>query len=158
MYIKSRCCILRTSRRQRRDGYLRPAGPQALQSFPRQFRNSHEPAKFVPGGPAASPACRDPRHYSRRNIRTCGRRGRRPSNRSRDNSAIRMNPRNLYLEGRRPRRLAATLQLNSTVHLYLGSAGQPRLQRTQPLELPTPSYFLVSSRARMRYSRRVVSC
>ena len=37
---------------------------------------------IVPGGPAASPACYDPRHQPHRNIRTCGRRGRRPSNES----------------------------------------------------------------------------
>jgi hypothetical protein len=37
---------------------------------------------IVPGGPAASPACYDPRHQPHRNICTRGRRGRRPSNES----------------------------------------------------------------------------
>ncbi len=47
-----------------------------------------------------------------RRICTCGRRGRRPSNRSRDTYTICPNPRRSFLEGRRPRRLVATRDIN----------------------------------------------
>ena len=80
--------------------YLRPARPPALQSFPRYLYNLPKPATIVPGGPAASPACRNPRHQSRRNIR------------SRDTYTICPNPRRSFLEGRRPRRLVATRDIN----------------------------------------------
>ncbi len=81
------------------------------------------------GGPADSPACRDPRHQPHRNIRTCGRRGRRPSRDDR-RRCERLNAINVAgsgrsrhhcekrLEGRRPRRLAATRDINH-IDLYL---------------------------------------
>jgi hypothetical protein len=55
---------------------------------------------------------RRPSNFIPRRICTCGRRGRRPSNRSRDNYTICPNPRRSFLEGRRPRRLVATRDIN----------------------------------------------
>ena len=52
----------------------------------------------------------------------CGRRGRRPSNRSRDKYGIRANPRRSSLEGRRPRRLVTTRDI-ILVETFVPEAG-----------------------------------
>ena len=70
-------------------------GDRLARIFPEDGRGGRRHSNFIP-----------------RRICTCGRRGRRPSNRSRDNYTICPNPRRAFLEGRRPRRLVATRDIN----------------------------------------------
>jgi hypothetical protein len=79
---------------------------------PNSFHVAFVPSAGEAAGPPIVPVIMM-RFAWTRDGRTCGRRGRRPSNRARDNDAIRLDPRRSYLEGRRPRRLVATLDVQT---------------------------------------------
>ena len=66
-----------------------------------------------------------------------GETARRPANHSRDNDAIRKNPRRSYLEGRRPRRLVATHNIRH-IDAFVPAAGAapPRLAAGPPIVPP----------------------
>ena len=66
-----------------RDNYVIQTNPRRL------YLEGRQPVSPEASRGGASGTCRDPRHQPRRNVCTCGRRGRRPSNRSRINYMIR---------------------------------------------------------------------
>ena len=105
------------------------------------------------GGAPASVPWLQPATSNTSNIRTCGRRGRRPSNRFRDNYGILGNPRRSYLEGRRPRQLVATCDIKRIKHPYPWDPGQgtrpPKTNTYQRAEMVIP-HVLTCVRAQNR--------
>jgi hypothetical protein len=106
---------------------------------PRHSHDSLELATVVPGGPAASPACRNGQHRTHRSMCTCGRRGRRPSKepatfprfaRTREDCPWRA----CGLVGLSQRATSPTSK-----HVYLRPARPPALQRTRDIPMIRPN-------------------